>query len=280
MTAAGRPLLALHGVRLTLGRRQILQDVSFQVAEGETKVLLGGSGSGKTTVLKLMLGLTRPDRGSIDVGGRDIAALPERELATIRGQMAMVFQSAALFDSLSVRENVAYRLSEQRQLTTEAIEARVRESLRFVGLEDTLEKMPAELSGGMKKRVGIARGIASGARVLLYDEPTTGLDPVNTRLICRLILRLKRQGVTQAVVTHDLDTAYRVADGIVMLHHGRVIFDGPAHELARSPDPVIHAFVDPGTDAEDEGLLRPHRDGAETSSDEDQLEGEVWDSRD
>lgn len=239
------PMIAYRQVWLTLGGRLVLKDISFDVMPGETLVILGGSGSGKTTLLRLALGLFRADRGSVAVGGRDITPLTDPELYDIRQQMAMVFQNAALFDSQSVRENVGYRLWEQGRLPDEQVERIVHESLRFVGLEDTLDKMPAELSGGMRKRVGIARALASGAKTLLYDEPTAGLDPINTVMINRLLLRLKATGVTQVVVTHDLTTAYRVADRIVMVLRGHLLFDGTPDALRRSQEPHVQEFLDP-----------------------------------
>ncbi|MGH7227716.1 MAG: ABC transporter ATP-binding protein [Nitrospiraceae bacterium] len=240
-------MIELNGVRLTLGDRQVLQGVSFEVQPGETKVILGGSGSGKTTILRLILGLFRPDRGSIRVAGQEITDLREQDLPEIRQNMAMVFQGAALFDSLTVRENVGYRFWEQARFSEERINQTVLESLQFVGLEEAIDKMPADLSGGMRKRVGIARALASGAKILLYDEPTAGLDPINSFMICRLILRLKTKGVTQVVVTHDLDIAFRVADRIVMIQDGGIIFEGTPEELGGCQDPVIRGFLDPGS---------------------------------
>jgi phospholipid/cholesterol/gamma-HCH transport system ATP-binding protein len=255
-------LLQLAGVTLSLGGREVLHDVSFHVQRGETKVILGASGSGKTTILRLVLGLTRPDRGSILIERRDIARLSEQELQRCcRERMAMVFQSAALFDSLTVRENVGYRLSERGTMSDAEIEKIVEESLAFVGLEDALDKMPAELSGGMRKRVGIARALASGAEVILYDEPTAGLDPVNTCLVTRLILKLKAKHVTQIVVTHDLQTAERVADSVLMIQRGRVVFEGTPEALKQSHDPAVRAFIDPDClsthEQEAAGLTRP-----------------------
>ncbi|MEW6544136.1 MAG: ATP-binding cassette domain-containing protein [Nitrospirota bacterium] len=240
-------MIALENVWLQLGDRMVLRDISLDVQSGETRVILGGSGSGKTTILRLILGLYRPDKGSILVGGRDITRLSELDLFEVRQEMAMVFQGAALFDSLTVRENVGYRLWERRLLSDEEIEQIVQESLRFVGLEDTLDKMPAELSGGMRKRVGIARALASGAKVLLYDEPTAGLDPVNTCMVNRLIARLKEKGVTQVVVTHDLPTAYEVADRIVMVQKGRSVFDGTSEQLRSSDERAVREFLDPSS---------------------------------
>ncbi|MBA2251570.1 MAG: ATP-binding cassette domain-containing protein [Nitrospirales bacterium] len=253
-------LLKLEGVTLALGGREVLHDVSFGVQRGETKVILGASGSGKSTILKLILGLIRPDRGSIRINGRDTTQLDERELQhCCREHMAMVFQNAALFDSLTVRENVGYRLWERGTRSGDEIEKIVEESLRFVGLDDVLEKMPAELSGGMRKRVGIARALASGAEVILYDEPTAGLDPINTCLITRLILKLKAQHVTQIVVTHDLKTADSVAESILMIQRGRVIFEGTSQEMKQSHDQEVRFFIDPGCrfDHEHEATVLP-----------------------
>ena len=240
-------MIVLKGVWLMLGERNVLQDVSLDIHSGETGVIVGGSGSGKTTILRVILGLYRPDRGSIRVDSQEITTLQERDLTQVRQNMAMVFQSAALFDSLTVRENVGYRLWEQGRLSDDIIEQTVRESLQFVGLKDALDKMPAELSGGMRKRVGIARALASGAKILLYDEPTGGLDPINTCMISQLIMRLKAKGVTQVVVTHDLETAYRVADRIMMIQKGRVIFNGTPEGLRQSNNPTIRGFIDPGS---------------------------------
>lgn len=251
-TAATRPLISLRDVSLTLEDKPVLEDISFDVAEGETKVILGGSGSGKTTILRLILGLFKPDRGSVTIDGVDISRLSDRELTPIRRTMAMVFQSAALFDSLSVRENVGYRLWEEGRLPETQIDHIVRQSLQFVGLDDVIDELPGDLSGGMRKRVGIARALASGAPLLLYDEPTAGLDPVNAFAIGRLILQLKTKGVTQVVVTHDLDLAFRVADHLVMIQRGRIVFAGTPQELAGQQDAAIRGFLDPASLPEDE----------------------------
>jgi phospholipid/cholesterol/gamma-HCH transport system ATP-binding protein len=240
-------MITLKQVDLTLSDRRILTAVSFDIPAGETKVILGGSGSGKTTILRLILGLFRPDHGSVTVDGEDISQLPEHELPRIRQKMAMVFQGAALFDSLTVRENVGYRLWEQGRMPDESVELIVRQSLQFVGLEESIDSMPADLSGGMRKRVGIARALASGSEIILYDEPTAGLDPINAYAICHLIMRLKSKGVTQVVVTHDLDLAFHVADRIVMIQEGRIVFQGAPSELSRRDDPAIRGFLDPST---------------------------------
>ncbi|HJU04665.1 MAG TPA: ATP-binding cassette domain-containing protein [Nitrospiraceae bacterium] len=250
-------MIVLNGVDLTLGDRQVLNNVSFHVKPGETMVILGGSGSGKTTILRVILGLYRPDGGLVRIDGQEITHLRNKSLSRIRQRMAMVFQSAALFDSLTVRENVGYRLWENQQLSDDEINRIVQESLRFVGLHDIIDRMPAELSGGMKKRVGIARALASGATVLLYDEPTAGLDPINTCLISRLIRRLKEKGVTQVVVTHDLNTAGQVADRIMMIDHGHMVFEGTLDGLQRSTHAAVRAFLDPGAFGCDDDTLFP-----------------------
>jgi len=259
MTAAARPLISLREVSLRLDDKPVVEHVSFDVAEGETKVILGGSGSGKTTILRLMLGLFKPDHGSITINGEEISALSDRELSPIRRNMAMVFQSAALFDSMSVGENVGYRLWEEGRLPDEQIERIVGQSLQFVGLEDVIDKMPGDLSGGMRKRVGIARALASGAPLLLYDEPTAGLDPVNAFAIGHLILQLKAKGVTQVVVTHDLDLAFRVADHLVMIQRGHILFAGSPQELAGRQDPAIRGFLDPASMPAEEWNTLPSR---------------------
>jgi phospholipid/cholesterol/gamma-HCH transport system ATP-binding protein len=238
--------IQFQDVSLTLGERLVLSRINFEVRPGETLAIIGGSGSGKTTILRLMLGLYRPDAGTIridDVG--DISTLAEEELPRLRRKMAMVFQGAALFDSLTVRENVGYGLWEAGMQPDDIIEERVQESLRFVGLEETFDWMPAEPSGGMRKRVAIARALARGAPLLLYDEPTAGLDPINTVMIARLILRLKERGVTQVIVTHDLETADRVADRLLMIHQTAVIFEGAPAQLRTCMDPTVQGFLNP-----------------------------------
>jgi len=241
--------------------RPVLKNFTMEVPTGETLVILGGSGGGKTTMLRLILGLLRPDAGSILVDGQEIVGLPERDMVPIRARMAMVFQGSALFDSLTVRENVGYRLYEEGSLSDHAIERIINLSLCFVGLEDTLEKMPAELSGGMKKRVAIARALACNPQLVLYDEPTAGLDPINAHLISELIRRLqKEQHLTQVVVTHDLDTAYRVADRLIMVQRGEKLFDGTVDRLKSADDPRIRTFLSPEEFLTTPGCF-PHKDG-------------------
>ena len=242
----GSAMIQFTDVSVRFGDRQILEKFSMTVPLGETLAILGGSGAGKTTLLRLIEGLVQPDTGSIMVDGQEIVGLSEQQMTRVRNTMALVFQGAALFDSLTVRENVGYRLWEQDALGEETIESRIAESLHFVGLDDIAEAMPGELSGGMKKRVAIARALANHPRLILYDEPTAGLDPINTHIVKELICRLHGQEhVTQIVVTHDIETAYQVADHLIMIQRGEKIFDGTVAELKMSTDERVQAFLHP-----------------------------------
>jgi phospholipid/cholesterol/gamma-HCH transport system ATP-binding protein len=236
-------MIRLENVYLTLGDSPILKDISFSIEKGETGVMLGASGSGKTTILRIILGLYRPDAGRVFVNGDEITGLGEDELYKVREKMGMVFQGGALFDSLTVGENVGYRL-EENGMDGEDLETRVRKSLRFVGLEDSIDQMPAELSGGMKKRVAIARGIAAGPRILLYDEPTAGLDPINAYNITMLINRLKEEeGVASVVVTHDIPAAFSVASKIAFIDEGNLVYVGDKDGLLASGDDRVRNFL-------------------------------------
>lgn len=236
-------MIRLENVFLTLGDSPILKDISFSIEKGETGVMLGASGSGKTTILRIILGLYRPDSGRVFVNGDDITGLGEEELYKVREKMGMVFQGGALFDSLTVGENVGYRL-EESGMDDEEIESKVRKSLCFVGLEDSIDQMPAELSGGMKKRVAIARGIASSPKILLYDEPTSGLDPINAYNITMLINRLKEEeGVASVVVTHDIPAAFSVANKIAFIDEGSLVYVGDKDGLLASGDDRVRNFL-------------------------------------
>jgi phospholipid/cholesterol/gamma-HCH transport system ATP-binding protein len=224
----------------------ILEDVSFDAKEGETIVVVGESGTGKSTILKLLLRLLIPDRGKVTIDGEDITHLTFDDALKVRQKMGMVFQGAALFDSMTVYENVAYPLREHTTLMEDEIEARVREKLQFVDLEPerVMEQMPSELSGGMKKRVGIARGLANNPEIMLYDEPTSGLDPLTTATITYLIIKLQRElGVTSVVVSHDIRSAFRMASKIVLLANRRIGFFGTPEEMTGSDDPYIREFL-------------------------------------
>jgi phospholipid/cholesterol/gamma-HCH transport system ATP-binding protein len=226
--------------------RPILEDVSFAAFPGETLVIVGESGTGKSTTLKLILRLLQPDSGRVYVNGKDIAGLSFTEALAVRQGMGMVFQSAALFDSMTVFENVAYPLREHTDLDEDAIEARVREKLAFVDLDpdEVMEKLPAELSGGMKKRVGIARGMANNAEIMLYDEPTSGLDPLTTATITRLIMKLQRElNVTSVVVSHDIRSAFRMGTHIALLADRSIRFFGTPEEMTGSDDRYIRDFL-------------------------------------
>ena len=232
-------------LRKRFGRTEVLHGVSFALDKGETLVIMGGSGSGKTVLLRIIAGLLRPDGGTIRVFGIDITPLSEEELLPIRRRMGYVFQGAALFDSLTVYDNVAFPLREHTSLPESEIRTRVIHVLSLVGLgEDVLSKLPSELSGGMRKRVGIARALVSEPEMLLFDEPTAGLDPTNSRLVAELIVKLKG-GVcdTSIVVTHDIELARTVADRVALLMEGRFAIIGPVDEVMTSGDPMVQAFL-------------------------------------
>jgi phospholipid/cholesterol/gamma-HCH transport system ATP-binding protein len=224
----------------------IIEDVSFVTCEGETMAIVGESGTGKSTILKLVLRLLVPDRGFVLIDGEDITPLTFEEALVVRQKMGMVFQGSALFDSMSVFENVAYPLREHTDMDEDEIAQRVREKLQFVDLEPdrVMEQLPSELSGGMKKRVGIARGMANNPRIMLYDEPTSGLDPLTTGTIMRLIMKLQRElGVTSLVVSHDIRAVFRMATKVALLHERRITFLGTPEEMAASDDRYIQDFL-------------------------------------
>ncbi len=239
-----KKMIQLNDVNKTFRDKQILRQVSLTVEEGETLVLIGGSGSGKSTLLRLMIGLIRPDSGEIWVAGRNIAALSENELDEVRLKMGMVFQYSALFDSMTVGENVAFGLREHGNYSEERIGEIVRDNLAMVGLPDAADLMPGELSGGMKKRVSLARALAFGPSIIFYDEPDSGLDPVMTKKIDDLILETQRRlHVTSIVVTHDMESACQVADRIAMLYEGELIAVEPVDRFRRLTDPRVRAFL-------------------------------------
>jgi len=246
-------VIELAGVHKAFGRQPVLRGVDLSIREGETTTILGGSGSGKSVCLKHMIGLLRPDRGRVRVLDTDITDLPEYELIETRTAVSMIFQSAALFDSLSVFENVAYPLREHRRWSEEQVAQRVAESLAAVGLSGVERKMPAELSGGMRKRVGVARGVALEPRVILYDEPTTGLDPANQRRIGDMIVTLQSElHVTSVVVTHELDLCFAVSDRVALLKEGRIAAEGTADEMRESQNSDVRDFLDGVRDTPDD----------------------------
>lgn len=240
-----QPVIELENVSLAFDQ-PILEGVSFQAFEGETVVIVGESGTGKSTTLKLILRLLVPQKGRVLIDGEDISHLSFEEALQVRQKMGMVFQGAALFDSLTVFENVAYPLREHTDYPDDEIERRVREKLQFVDLDpdEVLEKLPSELSGGMRKRVGIARGIANDPEIMLFDEPTSGLDPLTTGTITRLIMKLQRElQVTSIVVSHDIRSVFRMATKVALLNDRRIVFFGTPEEMAGAEDPYIQDFL-------------------------------------
>jgi len=237
-------MIVFDKVRFSYNSQLVLNDVKFSIDGNERVAILGGSGEGKTTILKLILGLIRPDSGRIIVDGEDITSKTEDELREVRMKFSIVFQEGALFDSLSVKENVAFYLREYSKLSEDEIDHKVREILRVVDMEHAIDFMPDELSGGMHRRVAIARSLAAcEPRMFLYDEATTGLDPINADNICRLVLDLSKNGKGLIIVTHKVSDALKVADRFIFLREGRIIFDGNRDELLHSTDPGIQIFI-------------------------------------
>lgn len=237
-------MIRLEHVTVQVEDRKIIDDVSFQVKNGETKVILGPSGAGKSSLLKIILGLWRPDKGTVFIDGTEITRLSEREQMPVRRRMSMIFQGNALFDSLTVAENVGFFLEEHSEMNLRQIEQRVRECLDFVNLPGTGNLLPEEISGGMKKRVAIARAIAFQPEIILYDEPTTGLDPINAKTVTELVMRLKKERrATSVVVTHILRDAFAVGDSLALMNDGRIVFDGSPGDLLSCPDPFVQNFL-------------------------------------
>jgi phospholipid/cholesterol/gamma-HCH transport system ATP-binding protein len=260
-------VIVFDNVSIAFEEKTVLDGISFQLARGETKAIFGIAGSGKSTILKLTLGLLKPDAGHIHVLGEDVTQMSEEALFDLRRKIGMVFQESALFDSLTVRENVAFRLMEEHDLSEDEIERRVRESLSFVELEQTVDMFPSELSGGMRRRVAIARAIVTQPEILLYDSPTGGLDPVTSTTIIELIVKQRDVYKTSSLlVTHRLQDAFTMAShyfdrksnkmlplppgargevpmGFLILRDGKIIFDGDVHELAVSKDEYIREFI-------------------------------------
>ncbi len=262
------PAIEFRDVHLAFDDQVVLDGISFMVRRGETKIVLGGSGSGKSTIINLILGLIKPDSGQILIDGEDIIDFTEPEMMRIRKKIGMVFQEGALFDSLPVYDNVAYRLHEER-VDEEEVEHEVTRMLQFVGLEEAIDKMPVELSGGMRRRVGIARALVGNPSIVLFDEPTAGLDPPTARTICELAIKLRDlEDVSSIFVTHEmnnleyLSSEYAIVeeDGnviferegeklclinteVIMLRRGKIIFSGKDEQLRRADDPYIHRFI-------------------------------------
>lgn len=239
------PIIELRGVHKAFGPKQVLRGVDLEVIVGEVLVVLGGSGTGKSVTLRHMLGLERPDEGRVIVEGQDITDLREEELYPVRRKFGMLFQSGALFDSMTVAENVAFPLREHTEMSDEEISEKVSKSLELVNLPNTESVMPVDLSGGMRKRVSLARSIVLDPKIILYDEPTTGLDPITCHTINTLINDLqKKLKVTSVVVTHDIQSAFSVGDRIVFLGDGEAQWSGTMEEARRTEHPVLREFLE------------------------------------
>lgn len=237
-------MIQIQGLKKSFDQHVVLDGIDLHVEKGETRVIIGGSGEGKSVLLKIIIGLMEPDEGTIIVRGIPADYHNRHSLQEVRKFVGILFQSSALFDSMSVRGNVGFALDENSLLTPSQIDSIVREKLALVNLEEVEAMTPAELSGGMKKRVSLARALAANPEIMLYDEPTTGLDPINADAINNLILDLQRKlSVTSLVVTHDIQSACKVADRISMLHHGKIIATGTPQDIKRSSDPYVRQFI-------------------------------------
>lgn len=237
--------IRMDKVSYSIGDRQILEEFDLHLEKGVNRTILGVSGAGKTTILKLLLGLLEPESGQVSIDGTVLQGLKERQRVEVRKKIAIVFQGGALFDSMTVGENVGYRLFEEGKLAEADIERVVLEKLGFVGLPQAIDLYPAELSGGMKKRVAIARALASEPDYIFFDEPTTGLDPIGVYNIRHLMLRLQAEGKTTLMVTHDLETAFAVSQRFSFLHNARLVFEGTREEMQRAELPEISEFFAP-----------------------------------
>jgi phospholipid/cholesterol/gamma-HCH transport system ATP-binding protein len=241
--------IELRGIHKSFGRQEILSGIDLTLKHGETLCIIGPSGEGKTVTMKHIIGLIRPDNGDVFVGGMHVNTLKEREMAPIRQKVSMLFQGAALFDRMTVEENVAFPLIESGVRDKAEIKRRVVEALEAVDLAEHLGKYPTALSGGMRKRTGIARAIICRNECILYDEPNSGLDPIGSDVIDQMILRMqKRYGVTSIIVTHDMRSIFKIANRVAMLYRGKIHFLGTPDELRASPDPIVQDFINGRSD--------------------------------
>jgi phospholipid/cholesterol/gamma-HCH transport system ATP-binding protein len=237
------PVIQVEGIYKNYGKKIVHQGIDLTIYKGEILTLMGGSGSGKSVLLRSFIGLDKPDRGHIYFHGQDVVALKEAQLVNVRKRIAYVFQYGALFDSFTVRENLAYPLRAHTKLGEAEIRKKVAESLDKVGLQGAEELLPSDLSGGMQRRVGVARSIIMDPEVILYDEPTTGLDPYNTKQILRIILQLQDQGATSVLVTHDMMSIFAVTDRVAFLKDGKIRALGTAEEIQASADTALKGFI-------------------------------------
>ncbi len=255
-------MIEIHHLYKALGPKMVLNNLSLTVRRGETKVVIGRSGVGKTVLLKNIVGLIRPDSGSIKINGVEVTNLNEKEYNRLRMEIGVVFQGGALFDSMNVEENVGFVLNEFMNLDKKTVKDKVRDALGLVGLKDVEDLMPSQLSGGMRKRVSLARVLCMEPHIILYDEPTTGVDPITAAAINHLIIELHdKLKVTSIVVTHDMNSAYQVADSIAMFYKGQIIADGKPEDIKNSKHPVIQQFIHgeaQGPITEDESLIFGH----------------------
>jgi phospholipid/cholesterol/gamma-HCH transport system ATP-binding protein len=239
------PFIELRNLEKSFSGKNVLCDMSIDVERGESLVIVGGSGTGKSVTLKHIIGLLRPDKGRVIIDGQDITELRDVELNQVRRRFGMSFQEGALFDSMSVYENIAFPLRRHTRMTEDAIRARVEECLEDVHLHGVEKKRPSELSGGMRRRVGFARAISLKPEILLFDEPTTGLDPVISDVIADLIEEMDvKLGTTTVTITHDMKVAFKIADRVAMLHKGRIIEQGSPEDFQRSPNPIVQQFIE------------------------------------
>jgi phospholipid/cholesterol/gamma-HCH transport system ATP-binding protein len=248
-------MIEVRDLHKSFGSQQVLSGISFHIGTGEAAVIIGRSGCGKSVLLKHLIGLLRPDSGEVRIDGQEITRLGERDLLEVRRKFGMLFQSAALFDSLNVAENISFVLRRERKLSEREINERVEEVLEMVEMPGIQKKKPSELSGGMRKRVGLARAIIYKPEILLYDEPTTGLDPVVSDSIDQLIIRVReRLKITTVVVTHDTRSMRRVGQRILMMVNGKIYAAGPPEEIFASQDPIVHRFVNGISDPKEDNF--------------------------
>lgn len=240
---SAEPLIQVRDVFKNYGAKTVHQGISLDIYEGEILTLMGGSGSGKSVLLRSLVGLDKPDRGEILYRGQDIAKLSEEELVDVRKKIAYVFQYGALFDSFTVADNLAYPLREHTEMTEKEIAEKVKSTLGKLGLDGSQHLFPSDLSGGMQRRVGVARAIIMDPEIILYDEPTTGLDPFNTKQILKIILQLQEQGATSVLVTHDMASIFTVTDRVAFLRDGKIRALGNADEIEKTTDPLLKGFI-------------------------------------